>query len=205
MTNLILYSLSLICLLTLNKSFCQSNCLCVLWCDINCRAWRVGYCVLRTPTRVSCHTIPRRGLITSSKSVKSNHTLIYPSWSGPGDSRCDNINHAPAGTRRPVQDRPISSDINIPDNNGDVTPQVATARHMTRHNISNVTSSYFIPHWNKESRAIILELGFIFVNNHKVGWPEYWCSSCQRRANTLYLFCILCSDQAPVSPRSQHE
>ena len=107
------YSLSLICLFTLNKSFCQSNCLCVLWCDINCWAWRVGYCVLRTPTRVSCHTIPP-GLITSSKSVKSNQTMIYPERSGSGDSHCDNINHAPAGTRRPVQDRPISSDINIP-------------------------------------------------------------------------------------------
>lgn len=70
--------------------------------------------------------------------------MIYPEWSGSGDSRCDNINHAPAGTRRQVQDRPISSDINIPDNNGDVTPQVATARHMTRDNFSNVTSSYFI-------------------------------------------------------------
>ena len=108
--NLILI-LSLICLSTLNKSFCQSNCLCVLWCDINCGVWRVGYCVLRTPTRVPCHTIPP-GLITSTKcKIKSDHDLSRVILVS---SHCDNIYHAPAGTRRQVQDRPISSSINIP-------------------------------------------------------------------------------------------
>ena len=78
-----------------------------VWCDINCGVWRVGYCVLRTPTRVPCHTIPP-GLITSTKcKIKSDHDLSE-------ETHCDNIYHAPAGTRRPVQDRPISSSINIP-------------------------------------------------------------------------------------------
>lgn len=119
----------------------------------------MGYCVLRTATRVWCHTI----LPDSShqQNVKSNQTMIYPEWSGPGDSHCDNINHWPAGTRRSVQDRPISSGINIPDNNGDVTPQVATARHMTRDNISNVTSSYFISGIRKEGQ-LFWSLGLSF-------------------------------------------
>ena len=140
------------------------------------------------------------GLITSTKrKIKSDHDLSR--LIRPGDSHCDNINHWPAGTRRSVQDRPISSGINIPDNNGDVTP---TSGHCSPHDQGQYfkCNEFIFYLWNKERRPIILELGFIFL--HEVDWAEYWRSSYQRRANTVYLF-ILCCDQGPVSPRSQHE
>ena len=124
--NLILI-LSLICLSTLNKSFCQSNCLCVLWCDINCGVWRVGYCVLRTPTRVPCHTIPP-GLITSTKcKIKSDHDLsrviLVSLWQ---HLSCASWHPAPSPRQANLLE------YKYPGNNGDVTPLVATARHMTR-------------------------------------------------------------------------